>query len=123
MLPSKDRAARQTRAHRSGKILVSNLCLTHQATASSALSQVPTRRNRQRVISVVISGRPPCPSAGGVCSESRKGGFALPRVKPRSPAPRLEVEILGGRTWRLADQQGWTMIEFYRGLHCPGCQA
>jgi peroxiredoxin len=47
----------------------------------------------------------------------------LPRVKARSPAPQLEVETLGGSTWRLADQEGWTMIEFYRGLHCPGCQA
>lgn len=47
----------------------------------------------------------------------------MPRVKPRSPAPRLEVETLDGATWRLADHQGWTMIEFYRGLHCPGCQA
>ena len=47
----------------------------------------------------------------------------MPRVKPRTPAPRLEVETLDVGTWRLADEWGWTMVEFYRGLHCPGCEA
>lgn len=43
--------------------------------------------------------------------------------KPRTPAPRLEVETLGGDTWLLADQTTWLMVVFYRGLHCPGCEA
>lgn len=40
-------------------------------------------------------------------------------------APWLEVSILSGNTWRLVDQkpQSFTMIVFYRGLHCPLCQA
>lgn len=43
--------------------------------------------------------------------------------KPRTPAPPLAVETVEGGSWSLADQEGWTMIEFYRGFHCPGCQA
>lgn len=43
--------------------------------------------------------------------------------KPRTPAPTLSVETVDGGRWSLADQKTWTMIEFYRGLHCPGCQA
>lgn len=43
--------------------------------------------------------------------------------KPRTPAPALDVETVGGDRWSLSDQDGWTMIEFYRGMHCPGCQA
>ena len=46
----------------------------------------------------------------------------MPRLKPRTPAPPLQVETLDGGTWILAAQDGWTLIEFYRGLHCPGCQ-
>jgi len=42
--------------------------------------------------------------------------------KPRTPAPPLVVETVGGGSWSLADQENWTMIEFYRGLHCPDCQ-
>lgn len=43
--------------------------------------------------------------------------------KPRTPAPTLSAETVEGGSWSLADQQTWTMIVFYRGLHCPGCQA
>jgi peroxiredoxin len=37
--------------------------------------------------------------------------------------PPLEVETLGGQTWKLADQtpDRFTMVVFYRGLHCPQC--
>jgi len=40
-------------------------------------------------------------------------------------APALEVKILGGGTWNLAEQtpKNYTAIVFYRGLHCPLCQA
>lgn len=42
---------------------------------------------------------------------------------PRRPVPALEVPLVGGGTWRLAEQspRHFTMIVFYRGLHCPIC--
>lgn len=46
-------------------------------------------------------------------------------VTPRRPAPSLSVELTGGGTWRLADRRPdtFTMVVFYRGLHCPVCHA
>lgn len=43
-------------------------------------------------------------------------------LKPRQPVPALEIETLNG-AWKLADQnpENFTMIVFYRGLHCPIC--
>jgi peroxiredoxin len=43
-------------------------------------------------------------------------------LKPRQPVPALEVDTLDG-SWSLADQtpENFTMIVFYRGLHCPIC--
>ena len=45
-------------------------------------------------------------------------------VKPRQPAPPLEVKLLDGSTWRLGDAKPATfeMIVVYRGLHCPVCK-
>ena len=45
-------------------------------------------------------------------------------VKPRQPAPPLELKLLDGSTWRLADVKPATfeMIVVYRGLHCPVCK-
>lgn len=45
-------------------------------------------------------------------------------VKPRQPAPPLEVKLLDGGTWRLADARpaNFQMIVVYRGLHCPVCK-
>ena len=45
-------------------------------------------------------------------------------VKPRQPAPPLEVKLLDGSHWRLADAKPMTfeMIVVYRGLHCPICK-
>lgn len=42
---------------------------------------------------------------------------------PRQPVPDLAVDTLDQGTWRLADQkpERFTMIVFYRGLHCPIC--
>ena len=42
---------------------------------------------------------------------------------PRQPVPALEVATVGGGTWRLADQspENFTLVAFYRGLHCPIC--
>ncbi|NEZ59005.1 redoxin domain-containing protein [Adonisia turfae] len=39
------------------------------------------------------------------------------------PAPALEVNTLSHGLWNLADQtpENYTMIVFYRGLHCPVC--
>lgn len=42
---------------------------------------------------------------------------------PRQPIPALEVQTLSGKTWRLVDQSpgNFTLIAFFRGLHCPIC--
>ena len=42
---------------------------------------------------------------------------------PRQPVPSLEVPLVGGGTWKLADQspEHFTLIVFFRGLHCPIC--
>ena len=43
---------------------------------------------------------------------------------PRKPVPSLEFDLVGGGRWALAAQkpQSFTMVVFYRGLHCPVCQ-
>lgn len=45
-------------------------------------------------------------------------------VRPGQPAPELIVDLLSGGTYDLADQEpaGFTMVLFFRGLHCPVCQ-
>jgi peroxiredoxin len=45
-------------------------------------------------------------------------------IKPREPAPRLDVALLDGGTWRLGDAKPalFQMIVVYRGLHCPVCK-
>ncbi|MDX1514702.1 MAG: peroxiredoxin-like family protein [Gammaproteobacteria bacterium] len=44
---------------------------------------------------------------------------------PRKPTPDLEVETVGGGTWRLSEQspKNFTMVVAYRGLHCPICKS
>ncbi len=44
--------------------------------------------------------------------------------KPQTPAPALEVDLVGGGRWHLADQHpdAFTLVVFYRGLHCPVCK-
>jgi peroxiredoxin len=45
-------------------------------------------------------------------------------IKPRQPAPVLEVDLLDGTHWSLARQKprNFSMVVFYRGLHCPICR-
>jgi peroxiredoxin len=44
-------------------------------------------------------------------------------LKPRNPVPDLEVQTVGGDRWELSERrpENFTMIVFYRGLHCPIC--
>jgi peroxiredoxin len=46
-------------------------------------------------------------------------------IKPRERAPELTVDLVGGGLWRLEEQQpeNFTVVLFYRGLHCPVCRA
>ncbi|WP_350335149.1 peroxiredoxin-like family protein [Coralliovum pocilloporae] len=43
---------------------------------------------------------------------------------PRQQVPGLNVSLASGGTWSLADQtpENFTMVVFYRGLHCPICK-
>jgi peroxiredoxin len=45
-------------------------------------------------------------------------------IKPRQPAPELAFDTLDAGHWSLAEQtpQNFTMLVFYRGLHCPVCR-
>ena len=45
-------------------------------------------------------------------------------VTPRQPAPALDVDTVGGGRWSLAAQEPalFSMLVFYRGLHCPICK-
>ena len=44
-------------------------------------------------------------------------------IFPRQSVPALSVPLVGGDMWTLADQspESFTLIVFYRGLHCPIC--
>lgn len=44
---------------------------------------------------------------------------------PSRPVPPLRVKTVGGPCWRLCDQKpkNFTLILFYRGLHCRFCEA
>jgi peroxiredoxin len=43
---------------------------------------------------------------------------------PDTQAPELSLPLVGGETWILSEQtpQHFTMVIFYRGLHCPVCK-
>ncbi len=43
-------------------------------------------------------------------------------LKPREPVPALDVDTLDG-SWSLAERkpENFTLVVFYRGLHCPIC--
>ncbi|MEM1401476.1 MAG: redoxin domain-containing protein, partial [Pseudomonadota bacterium] len=42
---------------------------------------------------------------------------------PRQPVPSLDLPLAGGGRFVLADEspENFTLIVFYRGLHCPIC--
>ncbi len=46
-------------------------------------------------------------------------------INPREHAPELTVDLVVGGRWRLDEQRPktFTMVVFYRGLHCPVCRA
>lgn len=48
----------------------------------------------------------------------------MPRVTPRSPAPALDVPLARGGRFVLSEQQpeAFTLVVFYRGLHCAKCK-
>ena len=48
--------------------------------------------------------------------------FNTPR--PRTQAPNLSLTLTDGTAWSLQEQQpeSFTMVVFYRGLHCPVCK-
>ena len=48
----------------------------------------------------------------------------MPRVLPRTPAPPLDLPLAGGGRFVLSEQspQAFTLVVFYRGLHCPKCK-
>ncbi|GAC1344802.1 MAG: peroxiredoxin-like family protein [Candidatus Dormibacteria bacterium] len=48
----------------------------------------------------------------------------MPDLIPRMPAPELSVETIAHERWKLADRrpEAFTLIVFYRGLHCPVCK-
>ncbi|MEL7272681.1 MAG: peroxiredoxin-like family protein [Pseudomonadota bacterium] len=45
-------------------------------------------------------------------------------LTPAEPVPYLDVALTDGSTWSLAENAGenFTLINFYRGLHCPKCR-
>jgi peroxiredoxin len=49
---------------------------------------------------------------------------SVPALRPGQPAPDLDLPLVGGGRFRLADRrpERYTMLVFNRGLHCPVCQ-
>ena len=45
------------------------------------------------------------------------------RVFPRQNFPDVSVKLINGQRWSLSEQtnQNFSMLVFYRGLHCPIC--
>lgn len=47
----------------------------------------------------------------------------MTKIIPGRKVPKLDVALAGGGRWALQERAGprYTVIEFYRGLHCPLC--
>ena len=45
-------------------------------------------------------------------------------IKPRQKTPELELDLINDTQWSLAAQRSdtFTMLVFYRGIHCPICK-
>ena len=45
-------------------------------------------------------------------------------IKPRTKVPELELNLINDTKWKLSDQnpENFTLLVFYRGLHCPICK-
>jgi peroxiredoxin len=48
----------------------------------------------------------------------------MARLLPRAKVPELSVKTVAGQTWTLAERkpERFTLVVFYRGLHCPICR-
>ncbi len=48
----------------------------------------------------------------------------MAKLMPRRPVPPLSVRTLSGSTWTLSERrpQRFSLVVFYRGLHCPICR-
>jgi len=46
-------------------------------------------------------------------------------VKPRQSVPKLDIALVGGGRWSLAEQQPerFVLVTFYRGYHCELCKS
>jgi peroxiredoxin len=49
----------------------------------------------------------------------------MKKLLPRQAVPALTLQTLSGKRWKMDEQSpnGFTMIVFYRGLHCPVCRS
>ncbi|MAN59446.1 MAG: alkyl hydroperoxide reductase [Flavobacteriaceae bacterium] len=45
-------------------------------------------------------------------------------MKPKEKVPQLELDLINNTKWDLSKQspKAFTMLVFYRGLHCPVCK-
>lgn len=45
-------------------------------------------------------------------------------IKPKTEVPDLEIQLINDTKWRLhaQDSKAFTLLVFYRGLHCPICK-
>lgn len=45
-------------------------------------------------------------------------------IKPREKTPEIEIDLVNDTQWTLSKQEpkNFTMLIFYRGLHCPICK-
>jgi peroxiredoxin len=48
----------------------------------------------------------------------------MAKLLPRTKVPALSVKTVSGQTWTLAEHkpERFTLVVFYRGLHCPICR-
>jgi len=46
------------------------------------------------------------------------------KLLPRTKVPALSVKTVSGQTWTLSARkpERFTLVVFYRGLHCPICR-